>query len=262
MHERRFMNLEEKSLKSPVAVIGLPGIANVGRIAVQTLVEVLNAKHVMDFYSTDFPPRVIIQQGIARIPKSTVHLYEAAPDEPHDLFILSGDFQPSTGPGVYEYAEYVARILSNNDVHQFYAVAAYEQNYQEFFGEYPSPPRLYVSASSNELLERISRLPGSTITEEGFIVGANGIVPSWASTNYDMESACLLGETLGVIKIDYRAAKRVLEGIAMLTGIKAHFDVIDGEISKVVEFIEWAMNEMAGREDKPEDGDPSDSYIG
>jgi proteasome assembly chaperone (PAC2) family protein len=255
------MNLEEKSLKSPVAVIGLPGIANVGSIAVQTLIQVLDAKHVMDFFSTDFPPRVIIHHGISRIPKSTVHLYEAAPDEPHDLLILSGDFQPASGPGVYEYAEYVAKILSSNNVHKFLAVAAYEQNYQEFFGEYPSPPRMFVSASSEELLGQIRELPGSTVTEEGFIVGANGIVPSWASTNYDIESACLLGETLGIIKVDYRAAKRVLEGIASLTGIKAHFDILDTEIGKVIEFIEWAMSEMAARKDQEAPGESSD-YIG
>lgn len=261
MHERRFMNLEEKALKSPVAVIGLPGIANVGRIAAQTLIEVLDAKHVMDFYSTDFPPRVIIQKGISRIPRSMVYLYEAAPDEPHDILILSGDFQPSTGPGVYEYAEYVAGLLSTSNVRMFFAAAAYEQSYQEFFAEYPSPPRMYVSASSAELLEKIRKLPGSVITEEGFIVGANGVVPSWASTNYNIESACLLGETLGVIKIDYRAAKRVLEGIATLSGLKAHFDVLDAEISKVVEFIEWAMDEMAGAQDRSDSSDPSD-YIG
>ncbi|MGQ4911110.1 MAG: PAC2 family protein [Candidatus Thorarchaeota archaeon] len=263
MHDVYFMNLEEKTLKSPVAICGLPGIANVGRVTARTLIEVLDAKHVMDFYSTDFPPRVIVRKGIARIPKSTMHLYESAPDEPHDILIITGDFQPATGPGVYDYAEYVAGLLSTAGVRQLLSVAAYEQNYQDFFGHFPSPPRIYVSASSEQLLSMLMEIPDSTVTEEGFIVGANGVVPSWASTRYDIESATLLGETLGIIKSDYRAAKRVLESVAFLTGLKARFDIIDAEVDKVVEFIEWAMNEMTSKQsDTSTQENPSDSYIG
>ncbi|MHA2004932.1 MAG: PAC2 family protein, partial [Candidatus Thorarchaeota archaeon] len=55
MYTRRFIDLDETALKSPVAILGLPGIANVGRIAVDTLAAVLNAQPVMDFFSDDFP---------------------------------------------------------------------------------------------------------------------------------------------------------------------------------------------------------------
>lgn len=262
MYKRRFVNLDGQSLKSPVAVIGLPGIANVGKVAIETLVHVLNAQHVMDFFSSDFPPRVIVQQGIARVPKSTIHLYRAAPDEPHDVLTITADFQPSSGSGVFEYADFVAGELSALKVKEIYALAAYEQEYNEYFESYPSPPRMYVSASSEQLLARISSIRGSVTTEEGIVVGANGIVPAWASSMYDMESACLLGETLGIIKADFRAAKKLLENVASLIGIKAHFDVIDTEISKVVEFIEWAKREVASREDSEDGTHPPDSYIG
>ncbi len=262
MYKRRFVNLESQSLKSPVAVVGLPGIANVGKVAVETLVHVLEAEHVMDFFSSDFPPRVIVQQGIARVPKSTIHLYRAAPDEPHDVLTLTADFQPSSGSGVFEYADFVAGELSALDVKEVYALAAYEQGYSEYFESYPSPPRMYVSASSERLLAKISSIQGSVTTEEGMVVGANGIVPAWASSMYDIESACLLGETLGIIKVDYRAAKALLENISSLIGLKAHFDVIDTEISKVIEFIEWARKEVTSRDDSGEGTHPPDSYIG
>lgn len=262
MYMRRFINLEGESLKSPVAIVGLPGIANVGKAAIETLVHVLDAEHVMDFFSNDFPPRVIVQNGIARVPKSTIHLYRAAPDEPHDVLILTADFQPSSGTGVFEYADFVASELSTLGVHEIYALAAYEQGYNEYFDAYPSPPRMYVSASSKSLLKRLSALRGFVATEEGVVVGANGIVPAWASSMYDMESACLLGETLGIIKVDYRAAKKLLVNVASLIGLKAHFDIIDKQISKVVEFIEWAKQEIANKSDSGDPGHPPDSYIG
>ena len=263
MYTRRFMDVEASSLKSPIGVVGLPGIANVGKIAIQTLTSVLDAQHVVDFFSNDFPPRIMIRKGISHCPKSSIHLYRAAPDEPHDLLILTADFQPASGNGVFEYADFVASEFSNLGVREMYSLAAYEQGYQEYFGFFPSPPRVYVSASSQNLLDKISQTDGMIATEEGVVVGANGVIPSWAASVYDMEGACLLGETMGVIKADYRAARILLEKLTNLIGIKAHFDVIDTEVEKVVEFIEWAKVEIAQKGPPTgDDASPSDRYIG
>ncbi|MFW9807515.1 MAG: PAC2 family protein [Candidatus Thorarchaeota archaeon] len=250
-------------MKSPIGIVGLPGIANVGKIAVQTLTSVLDAQHVSDFFSNDFPPRVIVSKGISHCPKSSIHLYRAAPDEPHDLLILTADFQPASGNGVFEYADYVATEFSNLGVREMYSLAAYEQGYQEYFGSFPAPPRVYISASSQNLLDKISKSDGMIPTEEGVVVGANGVIPSWAASVYDMEGACLLGETMGVIKADYRAARVLLEKLADLVGIKAHFDVLDTEVERVIEFINWAMDEIA-QKGPPTDTEPSpsDRYIG
>lgn len=257
------MEVSSESLKFPVAIIGLPGIANVGKIAIETLSQILGAEHMMDFFSKDFPPRVLVQQGIATIPKTTVHLYRAAPDEPHDLLFLTADFQPSTSTGVYEYADFVANEFEKLGVRVMYSLAAYEQGYEEYFKSYPGDPRIYVSASTEELLARVSDSAHAVVTEEGVIVGANGVIPAWASSMYNMDSACILGETLGVIKGDYRAAKVILEKIVDLVGINVDFDIMTPQISKVVEFIEWARNEIVRKSEDVEDGEsPSDMYIG
>jgi proteasome assembly chaperone (PAC2) family protein len=263
MYHRRYLEVPENSLKAPVALVGLPGIANVGKIAIETLAHVLDAEHMMDFFSKDFPPRVFVNNGISTIPKSIVYIYRAAPDELHDLLLLSADYQPTTSNGVYEYADFIAGEFSALGVKEIYALAAYEQNYEEYFNSYPKPPRIFVSASSEELLGKISAMSNIIITQEGGIVGANGVIPIWAATLYNMDGACLLGETLGVIKADYRAAKSVLETTIDILGIKANFDNMDEEISKVVQIIEWAKHEIAQKKEPSEDdGSPSDLYIG
>jgi proteasome assembly chaperone (PAC2) family protein len=218
---------------------------------------------MMDLFSKDFPPRVLVQNGITTIPRSSVYLYRAAPDEPHDLLILTADYQPSTSNGVYEYADFIAGEFSGLGVKEIYALAAYEQNYEIYFKLYPEPPRVFVSASSEELLDRLSAMSNTAVTEEGAIVGANGVIPFWAATLYDMNGACLLGETLGVIKADYRAAKAVLEKLVDIIGIKADFDDMDSEISKVIQLIEWARQEISQKKEPSEDdSSPSDMYIG
>jgi len=263
MYARKFMEVEEESLKSPVAIVALPGIANVGKIAIETLSQILRAEHFMDLFSKDFPPRVLVSQGIARIPKTTIHLYRAAPDEPHDLLFLTADFQPSTSSGVYEYADFVAMEFEKLGVTILYSLAAYEQDYAEYFKCYPNEPRIYVSANSEKLLALISDSPHTVITEEGAIVGANGVIPAWAASMYNMDSACILGETLGVIKGDYRAAKAILGKIVDLVGIRVDLDIMTPQIDKVTEFIEWARKEIAKKSKvDTDDENPSDMYIG
>ncbi|MGY5881693.1 MAG: PAC2 family protein [Candidatus Thorarchaeota archaeon] len=265
MHKLRYIDLEADSLKSPIAIIGLPGIANVGKIAAETLTSVLDAQKIMDFYSPDFPPRVVVQDGIAYIPKSSFYLYRAAPDEPHDIIILTADFQPATNTGVFEYADFVAQEFSNVGVGAVYALAAYEQGYQDYFSFYKenSSLRVYVSASNDALLGRATELDGTVRFNHGAINGANGIVPTWASSRYDMESACFLGETLGMIKLDYRSAKKILELVSSFVGLKADFDILDDAESKVIDFLEWAQLEIAQRELPPDASEnPPDRYIG
>ena len=257
------MEVGIESLKSPVAIVALPGIANVGKIAIETISQLLRAEHMMDFFSKDFPPRVLVKQGISTIPKTTVHLYRAAPDEPHDLLFLTADFQPSSSTGVYEYADFVAKEFEKLGVTVMYSLAAYEQDYEQYFKYYPGEPRVYVSASSEELLARVANSAHSVVTEDGVIVGANGVIPAWASSMYNMESACILGETLGVIKSDYRAAKAILEKMADLVGINVDLEIMTPKISKVIEFIEWARKEITQKSERAEDGEsPSDMYIG
>lgn len=256
------MEVGIESLKSPVAIVALPGIANVGKIAIETLSQILRAEHMMDFFSKDFPPRVLVKHGISTIPKTTVHLYRAAPDEPHDLLFLTADFQPSSSTGVYEYADFVAKEFEKLGVCIMYSLAAYEQDYEQYFKSYPGAPRIYVSASSKELLATVSNSAHSVVTEDGVIIGANGVIPAWSSSMYNMESACILGETLGVIKADYRAAKAILEKIVDLVGIDVDLDIMTPQISKVIEFIEWARKEIARKSESSEEDSPSDMYIG
>lgn len=263
MRELRFMDVTASELKDPVGILGLPGIGNVGRIAIEALIQALDAPPLLEFYSEDFPPRIIVRDGLSEFPKSSIHLYRAAPDEPHDLLLLTADHQPSSGKGVFDYADYVANYFNDMNIKEVFALAAYEQSYTEFFKIYPRPPRVFVSASSQHLLEKITALPGTVSTSEGVISGANGFIPSWAAKMYGLEGACFLGETMGAIKADFRASREILQKIASLLGMKSNLDLLDDQVARVIEFIEWARKEIEQRSGFEENGDrPLDRYIG
>ncbi|MBS3794666.1 MAG: PAC2 family protein [Candidatus Thorarchaeota archaeon] len=264
MFSRYFMDIDADSLNDPIAVVGLPGIGAVGKISVETLRQVLDARHIADFFSKYFPPKILVRNGKSHFPRSSMHLYRSAPDEGHDLIILTADFQPQSEGGVLEYADYVIQEFTKMGVSRVYALAAYEQEYKNFFAHYPNPPRIFASASSNTLLDEIMELPGAVATENGVITGANGVIPSWGATMYDMEGACLLGETLGVVKLDYRSSKALVERFSDLVGLKADFSILEEKAKRVEELIEWAEEELSQREISSGEMDerPPDRYIG
>ena len=55
----RYVNKKPK-LNNPILIEGLPGIGNVGKLAVEHLIESINAKKFAEIYSKDFPPQVFI----------------------------------------------------------------------------------------------------------------------------------------------------------------------------------------------------------
>lgn len=264
MYNRYFMDVDADSLDEPIAVVGLPGIGAVGKISVETLRQVLDARHISDFFSEYFPPKILVRNGKSHFPRSSMHLYRSAPDEEHDIVILTADFQPQSETGVLEYADYVVQEFTKLGISRVYALAAYEQDYKSFFAHYPKTPRIFASASSDTLLKEIMELPGAVATQNGVVTGANGVIPSWAATMYDMDGACLLGETLGVVKLDYRSSKALLERFIDLVGLKADFSILEEKAKRVEELIEWAEEELSQREISSGDIDesPPDRYIG
>ena len=60
-------------LQSPYLICGFPGSGYVGKIAVDHLIQELDAKHLADIYSTSFPPQVLIKtNGIAELMKNSI----------------------------------------------------------------------------------------------------------------------------------------------------------------------------------------------
>jgi len=45
-------------LTNPILIEGLPGIGNVGKLAVEHLIDTIKAKKFAEIYSKDFPPQV------------------------------------------------------------------------------------------------------------------------------------------------------------------------------------------------------------
>ena len=74
---------EEKTLpklKNPLFIEGLPGIGNVGKIAVDFLIEELKAKKLYSFFSYKFPHSVFVnEKNLVEMPKIEIYYKSFGP---------------------------------------------------------------------------------------------------------------------------------------------------------------------------------------
>src|SRR3989338_7160595 len=89
-------------LKSPVFIEGLPGIGNVGKVAVDFLIDELKAKRLYEITSYSFPHSVFVNEdNLVELPIVEV-FYRQSPGK-RDLLLLVGDVQPVDEISSYEF---------------------------------------------------------------------------------------------------------------------------------------------------------------
>lgn len=108
------MNAEIRILKpfkpnELTLIVGLPGIAYIGKLSVDYLVQQLKAELVGEVYSRYFPPYVIIKEdGLLELLRNELHVFR---DETgRDIAFLSGNAQAFSPEGQYEVTEKLLRM--------------------------------------------------------------------------------------------------------------------------------------------------------
>ncbi len=123
------MNVEIKMLKdfAPselILICGVPGIAYIGKISVDYLVQQLKAELVGEVYSKYFPPYVIIKEdGLVELLRNELHQFKD--ESGRTIVFLTGNAQAYSPEGQYEIADAVLEWAINNGVKRVYSVAAY-----------------------------------------------------------------------------------------------------------------------------------------
>lgn len=198
----------EPRMREPTMVCGLPGSGFVGKLGADHLVSLFKAERVAEYRCDSFPPLVnVAQDGTAE--RSKAELFHARAGG-RDLLIVTADAQPGTSEGEYRLSEEILSFARRHGVKTVYALAAY------ITGAFPSAPKVYGSASSKGLLDRLAAC-GVTLMKDGGISGMNGLMVGMA-TLAGLEGACILGETSGYV-IDAAASEAVLEALSRVTGI-------------------------------------------
>ena len=109
----KHLNLSEKDFNNPICLIGMPGIADVGKFAIDSLIGQLKAQNYMDIIFDDYPAGAIVDDSILSAPKAEI-LFWKDPKESRDLILITADAQSLTPKGIYKISNFLAEIIQQN----------------------------------------------------------------------------------------------------------------------------------------------------
>ena len=108
---------EKPKLKNPIFIEGLPGIGNVGKLAVEHLIDSIGAIKFAEIYSKDFPPQVFINNdGTVKLVNNEFYYWKAKKFGQRDIILLTGDYQALSSNGQYELSEKILDIIEEYNV--------------------------------------------------------------------------------------------------------------------------------------------------
>ncbi len=250
----RYEVIKDIEVEEPILIEGLPGIGYVGKLAVDHLVEELDAEKFAEMTSPYFPHHVKVDSdGVLDLVK--INFYHACAND-QDLILIAGDVQATSSEGHYEVTNRLLDIAEDLDVTKIYSLGGYAT------GEHSNSKPKVVGASNDEEVLESFRDQGIDVEEgTGPILGVSGLLLGLGKTR-GIEGSALLGETHGIL-VDPSSAKAVLEVLTSVLG----FDVDMVELEDRAEKTEEILSRLRKEQKLRESGEPAQeeedlSYIG
>jgi uncharacterized protein (TIGR00162 family) len=225
-------------LRSPYLICGFPGSGYVGKMAVDHLIQELDAKHLADIYSTSFPPQVMIRtDGTTDLMKNSIFYSKDAASSDVSLLLLTGDSQPANPDSEYTLAEEILDIAAKFNTQKVFTLAAY------ITGVFVDKPRIFGTATDADIVKAFQEQNVSAM-DGGSITGMNGLII--VAKLRGMKGTCLLGETSGYV-VDAKASKSILETLLPMMGVKIDMTSLEKRAKDTEMLIQTIEQQMAGR---------------
>jgi uncharacterized protein (TIGR00162 family) len=225
---------ERPKLKNPILIEGLPGVGNIGRVAVGYLVEQLGAKKFAQLYSRHFFPFVVLHdRNQIHLLKNEFYYYKAKKPGHRDIVFLLGDCQSLDPKGHYEVMEKVLDFAEKLGVKEIITIGGIAT------GEVDKSPKALGAVTDKELVTRYQKfgIEFSAGDKIGYIVGAAGLLLGLGQER-KMKGICLLGETSGFpIVTDPKGAEVVLNSLTKILNIKLDMSKLDAKVKEMEDFI-------------------------
>jgi len=221
----------------------------VGKLAVEHLIDSIDASKFAEIYSKDFPPQVFINpDGTIELVKNEFYYWKAKKKDQRDLVLLTGDYQGLSSHGQYELVEKILDIVEELGVKEMYTLGGYG------LGQDIEKPKVLCATTDVQLVKKMKKYGAVFKKNEpgGGIVGASGLILGLGKIR-GLEGTCFMGETPGYL-VDPKSAKAVLKILMKITNINVNLSALEKK-AKEIEQIAHQLREMEGLSggEKPEE---------
>ena len=229
---------KKPKLNKPILIEGLPGIGNVGKLAVEHLIDSVKATKFAELHSKDFPPQVFINtDGTIELVNNEFYYWKSKNKKQRDLILLTGDYQGLSSQGQYELVEKILDIIEELGVKEMVTLGGYG------LGHEIRDPKVLCATTEKNLVKTMKKYGAIFKKNEpgGGIVGASGLLLGLGKLR-GIQGTCLMGETPGYL-VDPKSAKAVLKILMKITNVDINLAALEKK-AKEIEHIAHQLKEM------------------
>jgi uncharacterized protein (TIGR00162 family) len=220
---------KKPKLNKAVLIEGLPGIGNVGKVAVDFIIDTLKAKKIYELFSYTFPHSVFVnEKNLVELP--SIEIYYKQMKKGPDLLLLAGDVQPIDEVSCYGFCEKILDIVEDFKGKEIITLGGVGlQNV-------PKKPKVYCTGNSQKIVDKYKK--GTQVNEKlhgivGPIVGVSGILLGLAERK-GIEAIAFLAETFGhPMYLGVKGAREILKILNKKLNLKIDIKNMDKEIRDI-----------------------------
>jgi len=229
------------SINSPILIEGLPGIGNVGKVAVDYIIDQIKAKKIYSFFSYSMPHTVFINQNnLVELPEISIYHKRW---HGKDYLFLAGDVQPVDEQGSYEFTDMILDIAQKFNVEEVITLGGIGMQ------DVPKQPKIYCTANTKKIVNKYKK--GAVIYDKlygvvGPIVGVSGIMVALAKKR-KIDAISFLAETYGhPMYLGVKGAKEIIK----LLNTKMKFNVNMKKLERDIKSLEEESKEIEAESKK------------
>lgn len=215
-------------LSNPIFIEGLPGIGNVGKVAVDFLIDELKAKKLYEITSYTFPHSVFVNEdNLVELP--IVEVFYKQFKGKRDLLLLGGDVQPVDEVSSYEFSEKVLDIVQKFNGKEVITLGGIG------LADIPKKPRVYCTGNTKKIIEKYKNelVNDNLYGIVGPIIGVSGLLLGLASRR-NIDAVSFLAETYGhPMYLGIKGAKEILRVLNKKLSLNVDVNKLDKEIKNI-----------------------------
>jgi len=199
---------------NPICIVGMPGIADVGKFALDSLIGQLEAESLIDIIFDDYPAGAIVDDSLLSAPKAEI-LYWKDPNKMRDIILITADAQSLSPRGIYKISDFLSGLINQFKIKLIIALGAYPVSSRNINTKVP---RIYISSTNRKLTDQYLKENNCEKIQKGVIIGANGLIPTLAKARFDVDGIVFLAETdnLAIVNEDITDLKASITLLEML----------------------------------------------
>lgn len=214
-------------LKNTILIGGLPGIGNVGKIAIDFMIDHLKAKKLFELHSYNFPHCVFInEKNIIELPLIEI-FYKNINGK--SIVLLSGDIQPVSEIACYEFCDQVLDLFQKHKGKEIITLGGLA------IDKIPKMPKVYCTGTDKDIINKYKTGSHNKNISEicGPIIGVSGLLTGLAGKR-NLKAVTILAETFGhPAYLGVKGSKEILKLLNKKLDLKLNLKNLDKEINEI-----------------------------